>query len=645
MHPSFPDLFRAATRPFAGRAGRVLKACTLAMAAVAAAGCSNNNTQSGYGVVWVTVTAEPGAFASYFVNLDSITLTDKTGNTYTALATVEPVDFARLGNVAELWGSATVPDDTYVSATVTLDYTNAAVSVLQGGVPQKANLVGSTSAAVTTVSFTIKLDPSNPLVITPSYATSNAGLLALDLDLPASNSINTATSPATVTIHPFMTAAIAPADSKLIRVRGPLINSSVNLGTYTIYERPFYDEANNIGSLTMFGAANTIYTLNGQIYVGNPGVAALSQTSAGTTLTAAYTTFEPTTTPTGVAGKFNAVYVIAGSSLESFYTQNLTGTVIARSGNTLTVRGGTIWGSTLSFPTGYAQYKDTDSLVLVGPGTTVTADDDASLTGLNYHSIAVGQKIDAIGTWSLSSSGVVTLDATSATAGQVRLLSTEAFGQLLTGAAGSATMTLEDLAGWPAGVFTFAGNGLTTAQDTSAASYRVATGATDLSGTAAGTPLWVEGLVNGFGAAPPDFNASAVNQETAVPASLRATWSGSGTTAPFTGLSSGGFTVDLGNPSLASAVLQIGPESIDLHSLASSPPVVATSTPVSTTFAPAFAFGDVTGGISTFSSFASFVAALNTGLSSTNQALSLEARGSFDRATNTFTADTVNLVL
>ena len=45
-------------------------------------------------------------------------------------------------------------------------------------------------------------------------------------------------------------------------MRGPLINSSVDVNTYTVYIRPFYDEANNIGSLTLFNQPNTIYTLN-----------------------------------------------------------------------------------------------------------------------------------------------------------------------------------------------------------------------------------------------------------------------------------------------------------------------------------------------------------------------------------------------
>ena len=645
MYSSFLALRRVLARPARGGIGRSLKVLCLGAAAFAAAGCHSHNYNSGYGVAWVTLTAEPSNFASYVVSVDSITLTDKSGNVYTALGTVEPVDLVKLADVSELWGSATIPATTYVSATITLDYTTAAVSVFVGGVPQKATVVGPTGAALTTTAVTVKFDPNNPLVLPTSYATTDAVRLALDFNLPASNSINYATSPATVTVTPFITAASAPADAKLIRVRGPLINSSVDLGTYTVYERPFYDEVSNIGSLTLFNGPSTVYTVNGTTYVGTPGLTTLSQTSAGSTLTAAYTTFEPTATVSGAAGKFNTVYVIAGSSLESYYTQNLSGEVIARSGNTLTVRGGTLWGSTLSLANGYFAFQNKDSQVLVGPGTTVTAEGNATLGNLNAQSIAVGQYITAIGSYTLPSSGVVTLDATSSTAGQIRLHSTQAWGQLLTGAAGSASITLQTLAGWPASVFNFAGNGLTSAQDSSAANYKVNTGAADLSAVAAGTPLWIDGFTNAFGSAPPDFNATAVTQEGAVAASLQVAWGASGTAAPFAALSSSGFSIDLANTSLASAVIRIGAESIDLRSLAAAPQVVPTAVAASTTFAPAYAEGNSTTGINTFQTFPTFATGLNGAITTATPVTMLEARGLYDRATNTFTADTVNVVL
>ena len=62
-------------------------------------------------------------------------------------ATPETVDLTKLENIAELWSSATIPDDTYMSATITLDYTNAAISVMVNGVPQpRRQLVDATGA-------------------------------------------------------------------------------------------------------------------------------------------------------------------------------------------------------------------------------------------------------------------------------------------------------------------------------------------------------------------------------------------------------------------------------------------------------------------------------------------------------------------
>src|SRR5208282_6209138 len=93
---------------------------------ILAAGCHHSTLyDSNYGIAWVTVANGSGnygnnvQFASYVVNIDSIVLTDAVGNQYTAMSTVEPVDLVKLNNIAELWGSATIPADTYVTATIT----------------------------------------------------------------------------------------------------------------------------------------------------------------------------------------------------------------------------------------------------------------------------------------------------------------------------------------------------------------------------------------------------------------------------------------------------------------------------------------------------------------------------------------------
>ena len=383
----------------------------LAAAAFVVAGCHNRtNNTSGYGVTWVTLGSVPApVFTSYIVTVASITLTDTVGNTYTALANAEAVDFVKLRDVREIWGSATIPNtvapNTYKAATIVLDYTNADISVNVNGLPQRATVIGINGNALTTQTVKVNLDPSQQLIIAPSYSTDNAQLLAINFDLLASNKINLSTSPATVTVLPFMTVALAPPDKELIRVRGSLVNSSVPLGTFTVYERPFYEQASAAGQLTIFNSANTVYTLDGVSYSGATGLNALSQLPAGVTLTSSYTTFEPTATATAFAGKFNSVYTIGGNSLQSTLTENISGDVVAIAVNsttgthTLTLRGSTVYGSLVALAQGYFGYQQTDAQLIVGPATVVTIDDKASSAGLSYQSIAVGDHVEAVGSF------------------------------------------------------------------------------------------------------------------------------------------------------------------------------------------------------------------------------------------------------
>ena len=635
-------------------------------AAILAAGCHRNNYISGYGIAWVTLTDQPGDFTSYIVNVDSVTLTGKANGAITAVSTVERVDFTKLGNVAELWSAASVPNDTYTSATITLDYTNAVISVMVNGLPQKATVVDSKGSAVKTVAVTVNLDPAHPLVITPTYSTSSAQRLAIDFNLAASNVVNLTTSPATVTVKPFLTVATSAADTKPIRVRGPLINSSVDLGTYTVYVRPFYDEVNSLGSLTVFGDANTIYSINGTTYVGSAGVSAMSQLSAGTTITAAYTTYQPTATATATAGKFNSSYVIVGSTLEDVYTQGIEGDVIARSGNTLTLRGATLVQNTLQT---FTYINSPDAVVLVGPNTIVSADGSASLQGLNYQAISVGQHITARGIYSLPSSGVTTLDATgnsNTNTGSVRIQSTQLWGSTVAAAAGSVALNLQTINNWPVAIFNFAGSGVSTAQDSLPANYVVNTGTLAVpGGTVAGDPLWIDGFVSPFGSAPPDFNATAVNAEATVPASLRVDWSAAGTAAPFATLTGTGMTIDLGNANFSSGEIRIGSESVDLKSLPATPLIVPAPTPAGTAgvpdvFLPLFAVGNpvtsaatvdaggtttATTAIGLFNTYATYVTQLGSSITAASPALRFEATGLYNRASNTFTASSINVVL
>jgi hypothetical protein len=417
-----------------------------------------------------------------------------------------------------------------------------------------------------------------------------------------------------------------------------------------------------LGSLSLFVDANTIFTTNGVVTTGTTGCAAakdcgitqLSQSSAGTTITAAYTTFEPTTTPNATAGKFHAKYVIAGSTLEDAYTSGLEGDVISRTGNSLKVRGSTLQLYT-GGTTGTSTYNTADATVTLGPATIVTAD-DTTLTGLNYNSVAVGQHIVVRGIYSAPSTGVVDIDATGNTAtntGSVRLISTHLWGSLVSAGAGALSLNLQTINNWPVSDFTFTGNGTSAATDPVATAFTVSTGTLTVPVTTVADPLWIDGRVAPFGSAPPAFDATAISSEATVPASLQVKWTSTGTKTPFSVLSAAGSTIDLANTS--TAVIRVGPESIALASLPASPQFtvvpqtgIASTVPGVFLFTPRFSYGDPTAvapaGIHVFSAFGTFATDLTTALATTS-ALQLEARGTYNRATNTFSASSVDVVL
>lgn len=644
---------------FKNKTAKRLVACLSACAfGLIAAGCHHNNLDSGFGVAWTTLTTtdDPGQFTSYLVTVDSVVLNGQLNGAVEAIGVPESVDFTKLTKLSELWSTASLPVDTYTSATITLDYTSAQISVMRNGVPVKVAVVDPTGATATTVSVTVTLDPANKLILQPTFATSNALRLAFNFDITASNKVDMTTSPPTLTVAPYMTVATTAADSKLIRVRGPLINSSVNEGTYTVVVRPFFDEVNSLGIDTMFSDANTIYTFAGNSYVGVSGLTALSQLSAGSTETAAFCTFEPTTTPApGVnAGIFHSVYVVAGSTLEDFYTEGIEGDVIARSGNTLTVRGGTVTANAAQV----ILYQDTDSQVLIGPSTQVTADGVSTLGTLDYNSIAVGQHITARGIFTVNSAGIAIIDSTgSATnTGSVRLQSTELFGSLISAASGSLQLNLQAIENYPASVYNFAGNGVSAAQDPVAANFAVNTGALTLPTQAPGDPVWVDGYLAPFGTAPPDFTASSVLAEPSVPATLMVLWTGTGTAAPFATLTDTGLTIDLTNAAFGSGQLRIGAETVDVTTLSATPnivPAVAAPDPTSglPLFMPRFSVGagaisaGTTSPIESFNTFGAFVTGLNTAFAAPTPATQFVARGMYDRASNTFTASSIDVVL
>jgi len=166
-------------------------------AAIFGAGCHGPNNISDFGIAWVSVTAEPAPqYASYVVTIDSITLTRSDNTVYTAVATPELVDLTQINNFAELWSSGAIPNGTYIAATITLDYTTAEIAIRKGDVAVPCTLGVATSgsgcgvldaatkATPTTYALTVVFDPANQPTITPTFASTSAALMTVDIDLP-----------------------------------------------------------------------------------------------------------------------------------------------------------------------------------------------------------------------------------------------------------------------------------------------------------------------------------------------------------------------------------------------------------------------------------------------------------------------------
>jgi hypothetical protein len=608
---------------------RTLTALVLGFTALLA-GCGTHSTAS-LGTPVITLSDTSGDFAAYRVAIDAITLTDSNGRIVTPLLTTESADLAALTDLTELLQAPALPSGSYKSATLTLDYTNASIWVNLNGQAVAATPLSSTGTAPTITTLTVTFDPNNPLVITQGAATR----LAIDFNLAASNSINPATTPPTVTVRPFVTMTPAPVDATVIRVRGLLVTVQNGSSDYIINVRPLTDLVSALGAVTVSTDAQTYFNINGVAYTGAAGLTAMAALPQNT-VTAAYGTLGDLS---GITPGFHATSVYAGTSLENPLAQHIGGVVSARSGDTLTVHGATF----LTFIVGNISYTAlyaNNAAVTLG-SATVVSEDGVAASGLTPAAISVGQQLDVSGQGTVDTAGNIGLDAS---AGQVRLAPTRIWGTLNSATKGTALLDILSLGNFAPAGFNFAGTG-TTAANPSA--YVVNTGSLDKSATAMSTLLQVDGIVNAFGSAPPDFTASAITAGTATEQQLVVEWINGGAPAPFLSDGSAGLVVDLNNPNLGTIhYIRTGPMTLDLKS-----PTVPASPLITTVGADqsklqlAIGSGTLTTGVSVFNSISGFAAALASTFNGSNKIYRLVAVGQYNIGTNTFVASRISVAL
>jgi hypothetical protein len=582
---------------------------------------------SGCGMAMVSLTDAPGDFVSYIVNLDSLTLTRSDGTVVQTVPVTTQIDFAQLVNLSEIVSADQIPAGRYVSAALTLDYTGATIVVDTSGgdvtVPAADILNGATGLPLTgQVTLTLSLSSDEPLVI-------NAGAvanLALDFNLQASDAVNLTANPITVTVNPVLTASLTPDTTKQIYVRGPLVSVSTSASDYVIDVRPFVDQSGTMGQITVTTTDSTTYLINGTSYTGSAGLEQLASLAAGT-LTATYGTLDRT------SGTLTATQVLAGSSVEGATMNSVQGTVLARSGDTLTVGNGLMF-----YPEGAGLSFQRQVSVTVGSGTTVAEDGQSG--SFTASDISVGQQLRVSGTLGTESSGSPTLDAT---AGTAFLLPTSGVGLVTASASGSATVGLQELGGVDASALDFAGTGATSQQDATASAYQVSVPSSiSTSSAGTGTVLGFTGFVTPFGSAPPDFAAYTLIEYGQSNVVFDARWASPGITTPFTTLT--GSELLLSQATLqtsAQQVIRIGYVTVDPSTLAGGLELLPDTTPGTE---QSFAIVHVMShNIDNFSSFNDFATALATDLNGTTGVLQVMAQGSY--ATGAITADHVIVAL
>jgi len=571
---------------------------------------------SGCGSVFVALTDADGDFLSYTVDVLSLSLERADGTTVQALPVSTRVDFSQYVDLSEFLTAATVPLGTYVAGTLRLDYTNADITVEAGGQPVAARAVDASGAVLGIRDVRVVLDNRGRLVVAPG----RPALLTLDFDLTASNSVNLATTPATVTATPALVASIAPVDEKPLRLRGPLVSVDAAGSSYVADVRPFNHPSARLGQVTVHTDAATSFEINGQLYTGATGLAALATAGAGTP-TVAFGTLST------AERRFDATIVHAGTSVPGLSMDVVTGSILSRTGNELVVRGGTI---VTPGAAGTAQFVREAIKVRLGTDTRVFKDGSRPAELLGIDALSVGQHIQAFGSVT-TENGQRVLDATQ---GRVRMHLTHLLGTVATAVPGQLTMQLGTIDGREASAFDFAGTGVNPSVDADPDAYEVATGLLPLDTLAAGDPVRVLGFVTAFGVAPPDFTGRTIADYSEVRSVLAIGW-GAGTTAPFLSLGNDGLLLDLANATIGQRhTLRVGPILRDLLSLPAAPRIVP-ATGVRTSYVVV-----AQGTSRMYADFAEFVADLTLRLNGATRLRGLTATGQYDAGQNQFTAQT-----
>ncbi len=582
-------------------------------------GCSGTDGSSvaeGQSELVISLTDAEGDFLSYSVDVLSLKMQKSNGAQVETLPLTTRLDFAQYVEVTEFLTTATVPSGHYTGAQVVLDFSDAAITVQDSnGEPILAQVQDADGNPVTQMTVDVSFNGERDFVIAPGIPAH----ITLDFDLDASNAVIVNGGEATVVVSPVLVADTLLEEPKPHRLRGLLgrVNQAENL--FTVILRPFRHPRKNtrqsgFGQLKAHVADGTSYEIDGRMYAGSEGLAALDALDpASAIIVRGILNIED--------GQFRASEVYAGSSVPWGNKDIVRGNVIARNGSVITVRGAALIRRNGSFA-----FNDNVSITL-NDTTTVVKQAEVN----NSHSISdisVGQRITVLG--KVNDGVSLSMDAD-----HVRMLFTNVAGTVV-----SASPLAVDLQGIDSRrivLFDFSGTGSDPATDADANYYEVDSGTLSLASLQLGDPVKVRGHVVPFNMAPEDFTAQTVLDASNMPAHL-VTGFADGSINAITSLSESGLLLNLDEAGDRHHLYRAG-ISTDLLSLVSSP-LIAPRDSGKGLFV--IAQGRA---VRVYTAYSDFYAALNTALDGATAVVSVHAHGVYDSDLNELRAAKITVRL
>ena len=307
-------------------------------------GCSTRSSggtgsaEEGTGEVGISLTDAPSDFASYTVDVVSISLKKLNGAEVETLPLTQRVDFSQYTDMTEFVTACTIPSGVYTKVTLTLDYSNADIRVEDnaGKIQQisQGNLTildDEDNIVTDKTRVRVSVNLGTPvLTIVPG----EAAHLALDFNLKATNSVDLSGSVPVLTVNPMLMANLEPQD-KTHRVRGMLADVHLDRNLFDVTIMPFIHrlsgDQDHFGTLRVLTDDDTVYVIDNAQYQGSTGLAELAKTDNANASLMVLGIFK------AHPNRLEAQEVYVGSSVPGSGADIVNGNVIARSSNSLTI--------------------------------------------------------------------------------------------------------------------------------------------------------------------------------------------------------------------------------------------------------------------------------------------------------------------